>query len=63
VGADDGDIAVKWASSQAGFVIAIQAPRGTTGTVVLPKGAGRYSVTVNGHQVPINPGQVAVSVR
>lgn len=58
-----GGISVKWASSQAGFAIAIEAPRGTSGTVVLPKGAGRYSVTVNGHPVPARPGQPDVSVR
>ena len=58
-----GDISVKWASSPAGFAIAIEAPAGTTGTVVLPKGAGRYSVTVNGHPVPVDPGQADVSVR
>jgi alpha-L-rhamnosidase len=58
-----GDITVKWASSPAGFAIAIQAPRGTTGTVVLPKGASRYSVTVNGKPVPVAPGHDTVSVR
>jgi Bacterial alpha-L-rhamnosidase C-terminal domain len=58
-----GDITVKWASSPAGFAIAVGAPAGTTGTVVLPKGAGRYSVTVNGNPVPVTPGQAAVSVR
>jgi alpha-L-rhamnosidase len=58
-----GDITVKWAASAAGFAIAVGAPAGTTGTVVLPKGAGRYSVTVNGNPVPVTPGQAAVSVR
>jgi alpha-L-rhamnosidase len=58
-----GGISVKWASSPAGFAIAIEAPGGTTGTVVLPKGAGRYSVTVNGHPVPVSPGQTGISVR
>ena len=58
-----GGISVKWASSPAGFAIAIEAPPDTTGTVVLPKGAGRCSVTVNGHPVPVDPGQADVSVR
>ena len=58
-----GDITVKWASSPAGFAIAIRAPGGTTGTVVLPKGASRYSVTVNGKPVPVAPGHDTVSVR
>lgn len=58
-----GHITVKWASSPAGFVIAIQAPGGTTGTVVLPKGASRYSVTVNGKPVPVASGHATVSVR
>jgi hypothetical protein len=31
--------------------------------VVLPPGAARYSVTVNGRPVPVAPGQAAVRVR
>lgn len=58
-----GDITVKWASSPGGFAIAIRAPWGTTGTVVLPKGAARYSVMVNGSPVAVAPGQAAVSMR
>ncbi len=44
-------------------MIAIGAPEGTTGTVVLPKGISRYSVTVNGNPVPVAPGHDTVSVR
>ena len=58
-----GAISVKWASSQAGFAIAIQAPPGTSGTVVLPPGAARYSVTVNGHPVSAGPGRAVLRVR
>jgi hypothetical protein len=60
--APHGDIAVKWASNPAGFTLAIQAPRGSTGTVVLPPGAGRYSVTVNGNPVAISSGRAVVRV-
>jgi len=63
VPAPRGDITVKWASSPAGFAIAVQAPGGITGTVMLPKGASRYSVTVNRKPVPVAPGQATVSVR
>jgi alpha-L-rhamnosidase len=58
-----GDITVRWASGPGGFAIAIAAPPGSTGTVVLPPGAARYSVTVNGRPVPVAPGQAAVRVR
>ena len=57
-----GGISVKWASSPAGFAIAVGVPRGSTGTVVLPPGAGHYSVTVNGRPVPVTPGQSVVPV-
>ena len=43
-----GDITVKWANSAGGFRMSIQAPRHSRGTVVLPAGVSRYSVTVNG---------------
>jgi hypothetical protein len=58
-----GDITVRWASGPGGFAMAIAAPPGSTGTVVLPPGAARYSVTVNGRPVPVAPGQAAVRVR
>jgi hypothetical protein len=57
-----GDITVKWASGPGGFRISIQAPGHTTGTVVLPKGVSRYSVTVNGRIVPVSSDQAAVRV-
>jgi hypothetical protein len=58
-----GDITVKWASSKTGFKIAIQTPDRTAGTVVLPAGVDRYSLTVNGKAIPVSSGHTVVSVR
>ena len=57
-----GDITVKWANGTGGFRISIQAPGHARGTVVLPTGVSRYSVTVNGHLVHVNAGQTEVNV-
>jgi alpha-L-rhamnosidase len=57
-----GDITVKWANGAGGFRISIQAPAGTRGTVELPPGSTRYSVTVNGHLVRLSAGQTEVTV-
>jgi alpha-L-rhamnosidase len=57
-----GEITVKWASGAGGFRISIQAPARTTGTVVLPTGDSRYSVTVNGQLVRLAPGQAEVNI-
>ncbi|MGD0706577.1 MAG: alpha-L-rhamnosidase C-terminal domain-containing protein [Trebonia sp.] len=58
-----GNLTVKWASSRTGFRIAIQTPDRTTGTVVLPAGPTRYSLTVNGRAIPVSPGQTVISMR
>jgi alpha-L-rhamnosidase len=58
-----GDITVKWASSKAGFKIAIQTPDRTRGTIALPAGLTRYSLTVNGRAIPVRPGQTLITVR
>jgi alpha-L-rhamnosidase len=57
-----GDITVKWASGAGGFRISITAPGRTRGTVVLPQGVSRYSVTVNGQLVHLSAGQTEVNV-
>jgi alpha-L-rhamnosidase len=56
-----GDITVKWASGAGGFRISITAPGRTRGTVVLPQGVSRYSVTVNGQLVHLSAGQTEVN--
>jgi alpha-L-rhamnosidase len=57
-----GDITVKWASGAGGFRISITAPGRTRGTVVLPQGVSRYSVTVNGQLAHLSAGQTEVNV-
>ena len=57
-----GDITVKWANGTGGFRISITAPGTSRGTVVLPPGVSRYSVTVNGQLVHVSAAQTAVSV-
>jgi hypothetical protein len=58
-----GSQAVKWASSKTGFKISIQTPNRTKGTVALPPGPARYSLTVNGQSIPVSPGQTLITVR
>jgi alpha-L-rhamnosidase len=57
-----GDITVKWADGAGGFRISITAPGSTRGTVVLPPGVSRSSVTVNGQLVHLSAGQTEVNV-
>jgi hypothetical protein len=48
---------VKWANGAGGYRISIQAPDRTRGTVVLPRGASRCPVTVNGRLSDVTRGQ------
>lgn len=52
-----GDITVKWASSPTGFAIAVQAPAGTAGTVLLPRAPAGTRSQSAGTRFPSPPGR------